>query len=139
MWLGRSHIAGSGRAGGWTDLSWVTAPPDTGHRHTGSLCQLEVGGAALAGSPKGTLLCGAGCPPGVRARLSPCSSFPKRSPQTEGDGESHRSLLRTKLFLSTSARQLGVTKPLTWNILSPDKVPPASVPSEPGLELWSVS
>lgn len=31
--------------------------PDTGHRHSCSLCQLEVGGAALGGSPKGTLLC----------------------------------------------------------------------------------
>lgn len=52
--------------------------PDTGNRHSCSLCQLEVGGAALGGSRNGTLLCGAGCPPDVRDRFSPCSSFHKR-------------------------------------------------------------
>lgn len=52
--------------------------PDTGHRHSCSLGQLEVGGAALGGSLRGTFLCGAGCPPVFRARFSPWSSFPKR-------------------------------------------------------------
>lgn len=75
----QDHIPGSGRAGGWTELSWVTAPPDTGHRHSCSLCQLELGGAALGGAPGGHSCVGLGALLVSEPGSPPAAASPKES------------------------------------------------------------
>lgn len=78
------------------------------------------GGAAL-----GTLLGGAGCPPGVRARFILCSSFPKRVQSVMEDLTDP---------CSASAQQLSVIQTLRWSIPSPDKDPPHLSPQS---QVWS--
>lgn len=106
---------------------------DTGHRHSCFLCQLGVSGAALVREPQGDTPLWGWLPSCIQSQVLLLQQLPQKSLQTERDGGSHRSLLRTKLFLSASAQPLSAKKPLTWSVLSPEESPPVSAPAEQGL------